>query len=583
MNEISVWIEHLRHPLVLAGFGLFIFALIIKPLFLNSKKLNGTAVERLLHKAMLLLFVLAAMAVAGGLALSWKATPSAVTKQPEPSTAAGGMELYEKRLRNLEQLFLAREAEAVPLDEQERRLNQVKLKAVQAKLADAKKSWEKEQKLRKETDEALISLKGQLPAEQLKKAKDSLAQGDKEEAEKAFDAVADKESAAVALAAHQSGKLAEDRLDYAKAMRQYKKAVTLEEANPDYLLAAEQMARTLGDYGHAQEWIERLLQLGEKKGKADTELAFALNELALVYDAQGRYAEAEPLYKRALAIREQKLGKDHPDVADTLNNLAWLYYRQARYAEAEPLSKRALEIREQKLGKDHSDVASTLNNLAALYESNDRYAEAEPLYKRALAIREQKLGKNHPDVANALNNLALLYYDQGNYAEAEPLYKRALAIREQKLGKDHPDVATALHNLAKLYKAQGRYEEAEPLYKRALAIREQKLGKDHPYMAITLNNLALLYYDQGRYAEAEPLYKRALEIREQEFGKDHHDVAITLNNLAELYEAQEKHAEAEPLFQRALAIFTASLPAGHPHIKKVQENYDALKKKMAGR
>jgi hypothetical protein len=72
MNEVSVWIEHLRHPLVLAGFGLFVFALIIKPLFLSSKQLNGTAVERLLHKAMILLFILAAMAVAGGLALNWK-------------------------------------------------------------------------------------------------------------------------------------------------------------------------------------------------------------------------------------------------------------------------------------------------------------------------------------------------------------------------------------------------------------------------------------------------------------------------------------------------------------------------------
>ena len=37
---------------------------------------------------------------------------------------------------------------------------------------------------------------------------------------------------------------------------------------------------------------------------------------------QGRYADAEPLYKRALAIREKALGADHPDVADTLNNLA---------------------------------------------------------------------------------------------------------------------------------------------------------------------------------------------------------------------------------------------------------------------
>ena len=41
----------------------------------------------------------------------------------------------------------------------------------------------------------------------------------------------------------------------------------------------------------------------------------ALNNLAALYDNQGRYAEAEPLYKRALAIQEKALGPDHPDVA----------------------------------------------------------------------------------------------------------------------------------------------------------------------------------------------------------------------------------------------------------------------------
>ena len=52
--------------------------------------------------------------------------------------------------------------------------------------------------------------------------------------------------------------------------------------------------------------------------------------------AQGKYAEAEPLFKRALAIREKALGKDHPDVATSLNNLALLYDSQGKYAEAEP-------------------------------------------------------------------------------------------------------------------------------------------------------------------------------------------------------------------------------------------------------
>ena len=76
----------------------------------------------------------------------------------------------------------------------------------------------------------------------------------------------------------------------------------------------------------------------------------------------------EPLYKRALAIREKALGPDHPDVAKSLNNLAGLYREQGRYADAEPLFKRSLAIYEKALGPDHPDVATSLNNLAGLYE-----------------------------------------------------------------------------------------------------------------------------------------------------------------------------------------------------------------------
>lgn len=40
--------------------------------------------------------------------------------------------------------------------------------------------------------------------------------------------------------------------------------------------------------------------------------------------AQDKLAEAEPLYKRALAIHEKVLGSEHPGVATLLNNLAEL-------------------------------------------------------------------------------------------------------------------------------------------------------------------------------------------------------------------------------------------------------------------
>ncbi len=67
--------------------------------------------------------------------------------------------------------------------------------------------------------------------------------------------------------------------------------------------------------------------------------------LASLYHTQGQYATAEPLYQRALAIREQALGPNHPAVATILENLAMLYRKTGRDQEAEPLEKRAQAIR----------------------------------------------------------------------------------------------------------------------------------------------------------------------------------------------------------------------------------------------
>ena len=49
-------------------------------------------------------------------------------------------------------------------------------------------------------------------------------------------------------------------------------------------------------------------------------------------------------YRRALAIDEKAFGPDHPDVATALNNLAALLRATNRLGEAEPLYRRALAI-----------------------------------------------------------------------------------------------------------------------------------------------------------------------------------------------------------------------------------------------
>ena len=249
--------------------------------------------------------------------------------------------------------------------------------------------------------------------------------------------------------------------------------------------------------------------------------ASSLENLAVLYHARGQYAEAQPLFKRGLAIfeiflslgtleggaellltdKEKSLGAHHPDVATSLENyyLAALYDARGRYAKAEPLYKRALAIREKDLGPNHPQLAPSLSNLALLRYKQGRYPEAEPLYRRALEIQEKSLGPDHPDVGQSLNGLAQVFHGQDRYAEAEPLYKRALAIREKALGPNHPDISQSLNNLGTLYDDHGRYAEAEPLHKRALAI--------------TLISYATYLRSMHRADQAESLEALAAAIR----------------------------------------------------------------------
>ncbi|MEH1938463.1 MAG: tetratricopeptide repeat protein, partial [Nostoc sp.] len=114
---------------------------------------------------------------------------------------------------------------------------------------------------------------------------------------------------------------------------------------------------------------------------------------------------------------------DHPDVAGSLNNLAELYQSQGRYSEAEPLLTQALEMRKRQFAGDHPDVAGSLNNLAELYQSQGRYSEAEPLYIQALAICQRVLGVNHPTTATIRENLATLQ----RQSTPRAIWKRRLA------------------------------------------------------------------------------------------------------------------------------------------------------------
>jgi len=152
-------------------------------------------------------------------------------------------------------------------------------------------------------------------------------------------------------------------------------------------MAAGAKAHREGYYFDAVNSFQAAVKEGEAFGPQDPRLATSLNNLAELYRLLGKFVDAEPLYKRSLAIREKALGPAHPDVAISLNNLAGLYHQQGKYNKAEPLYKRSLAIWEKALGPKHPHVATSLENYAILLRKTNRDVEAARIEAHAEAIR----------------------------------------------------------------------------------------------------------------------------------------------------------------------------------------------------
>jgi len=129
---------------------------------------------------------------------------------------------------------------------------------------------------------------------------------------------------------------------------------------------------------------------------------------------------------RCRQLNQRLFTGDHPNVALSLNNLANLYEFQGKLGEAESLYQQALAMFQRLFADDHPHMALILNNLGLLYKSQGKLAEAEPLLQQALAMFQRLFTGDHPNVALSLNNLAYLYHAQGKLAKAETLYQKCL-------------------------------------------------------------------------------------------------------------------------------------------------------------
>ena len=160
---------------------------------------------------------------------------------------------------------------------------------------------------------------------------------------------------------------------------------------------------------------------------------------------------------------QSKLGANHPDTLTTETNLASVYASLDRWADAEPLFRDAL-ARLRKTEKPGSLVlAGELAALGLSLLKQAKWQEAEPLLRECLVIH----GKAIPFEWQRFNTISMLggaLLSQGRYREAEPLVVQGyegIKAREAKIPAAAKSLfPAAAERVVRLYEAWGKPKQA---------------------------------------------------------------------------------------------------------------------------
>ncbi|KAI1317055.1 kinesin light chain 3 [Xylariaceae sp. FL0255] len=229
---------------------------------------------------------------------------------------------------------------------------------------------------------------------------------------------------------------------YDAAEKMHRQALGLKEEvlgreHPDTLISINNLANVLGSQGKYKEAEKMYRQtpglMEEELGREHPDTLTIMSNLAEVLHSRGKYEEAEKMYEQTLGLMEEVLGREHPSTLigrehpstlASINNLANVLSSQGKYEEAEKMYRQILGMMEEVLGREHPSTLTSMSNLALVLYSQGKYEEAEKMHRQALGLKEEVLGREHPDTLTSMNNLALVLGKQGKHEEANQILSR---------------------------------------------------------------------------------------------------------------------------------------------------------------
>ncbi|MBX9690635.1 MAG: tetratricopeptide repeat protein, partial [Candidatus Obscuribacterales bacterium] len=243
--------------------------------------------------------------------------------------------------------------------------------------------------------------------------------------------------------------------------------------------------------------------------EAVIQLSNYVHEQAFKQWRDGNYAYSESLCRPAMFFADTFLAGNKAERAYSTYVLAECCRCQGKWQEAENLYKKAINLYDS---NDIEMAAWAYDNLGRVYEGESKLIQAEENYNKAISLWKKSSSYQEPVIARALNRLSLLHAKMNLMEQAEAEAREVLE-RDRKVMKDYKidnQILSADYNdLGVIQSLEGKAKEALASLEESLEIKKQA-KKDSAYSyseqmlreAISERNIAEVYKSMNNTSQA---------------------------------------------------------------------------------
>jgi len=361
-----------------------------------------------------------------------------------------------------------------------------------------------------------------------------------------------------ALGHYQLGAFYFTHLKPKKAIQHYRTAARLRKAADSLeglalaLIGLGEVHRVLSDFRRARSYLAAAVRLDRgRSGPAFASAAYALGALCL---QRSQSEEAERWLSKCVSVSGKQTNLARKAAA--LQQLAAVYQIQGRHRSAETALHSACTVF-QKL-KDRVGMASVMHQQAGLHEEKRELLRARDMYLGAL--REWEDAGVKAGESQTRHQLGMLYHELHEDHEARHHYARSLRIARSL--EDHAGMTWTLYQIGMLHQDQGsqnysepekrncHYAKAERMYRASL--KAATVVCDLRAQARSLNQLGIIAQSVGKYDKAQSRYQGSRAMFHA--AKDFTGEADALYQLGAVYYLQGRLTESRKTLQKSIAL-----------------------------